>query len=204
VDYPIDLAKAIDWRAAAGVLFGAAISAVVSYWLQRSSFAEARHQKEIDKREDRRTLGLNVLTKMIRIASTLELLKQSLDTAFARAKKDGITGRPWMIVMPLANFPGDVHFEPNELTEIMRLDLNLFNDLGPFDDVHNTLIGIFQLYRADRNALTSTISAENEGSCRFNNIHTRRNDAAGAEDGLPYGCSTCFFRSDVSLRPAMG
>jgi hypothetical protein len=45
----------------------------------------------------------------------------------------------------------------------MRLDFNLFNDLGPFDDVHNTLLDIFELYRTDRNALTSTMSAEMKG-----------------------------------------
>jgi hypothetical protein len=164
VDYLLDLAKAIDWRAGTGVLFGAAISAVVSYWLQRSSFAEARRQKETDKREDRRTLGLNVLTKMIRIASTIELLKQSLEQAFARAKRDGIKGPAWALVVPLANLPGRVHFEPKELTEVMRLDFNLFNDLGPFDDVHNSLLDIFTLYKTDRSALTANMAAEMTGA----------------------------------------
>ncbi|MGQ0681277.1 hypothetical protein [Bradyrhizobium sp.] len=163
LEFFLGLAKSVNWKAASGVLFGAAIGALVSYFLQRNSFAEARRQKELDKREERRTLGLNVLTKMIRIASTLELLMQSLEQAFARAEKDGIKGPPWTIVIPLANFPAKVHFEPKELTEIMKLDFNLFNDLGPFDDVHNTLLDVFQLYRTDRNALTSTLSAEMNG-----------------------------------------
>ncbi len=163
MDYLLELTKSIDWKAGAGVLFGAAISAVVSYFMQRNSFAEARRQKELDKRDERRTLGLNVLTKMMRIASTLELLKQSLEEAFARAERDGIKGPPWTIVIPLANFPGKVHFEPKELTEIMKLDFSLFNDLGPFDDVHNTLLDVFRLYRTDRNALTSTMPAEMKG-----------------------------------------
>ncbi len=163
LEYLLQLVMSIDWRAGAGVLFGAAISALVSYLLQRNSFAEARRQKELDKREERRTLGLNVFTKMIRIASTLEQLKQSLEGAFARAERDNIKGSPWTMVIPLANFPAKVHFEPKELTEIMKLDFNLFNDLGPFDDVHNTLLDVFQLYRTDRNALTSTLSADMKG-----------------------------------------
>jgi hypothetical protein len=153
----------ISWSSAAGVLFGAGISATVSYLLQRNSFAEAHRQKEVDKRDERRTLGLNVFTKMMRIASTLEILKRSLEEAFSRAEKDGIKGPPWTIVVPLANLPGKIHFEPKELTEIMKLDFNLFNDLGSFDDVHNSLLDVFLLYRTDRNALTSTLSAEMTG-----------------------------------------
>ncbi len=156
----------ISWSSAGSVIFGAAISATVSYLLQRNSFAEARRQKEADKREDRRTLGLNVFTKMLRVASTLELLKQSLEQAFARAERDKHEGPPWSFVIPLANFPSRVHFEPKELTEIMRLDFNLFNDLGPFDDVHNSLLDIFELYRADRNAMTTNMSAEMLGGMR--------------------------------------
>lgn len=163
LEYLLQFVKSVDWRAGAGVMFGAAISALVSYVLQRNSFAEARRQKELDKREERRTLGLNVLTKMIRIASTLELLKQSLEGAFARAERDKIDGPPWTIILPLANVPAKVHFEPKELTEILKLDFNLFNDLGPFDDVHNTLLDVFQLYRTDRNALTSTLPADMKG-----------------------------------------
>jgi hypothetical protein len=172
LDYLLGLAKSIDWKAGAGVLFGAFISAVVSYLLQRNSFAEARRQKEIDKREDRRILGLNVLTKMLRIASTIELLKQSLEQAFSRAEKDGHEGPPWSFIIPLANFPGRVHFEPKELTEIMRLDFNLFNDIGPFDDVHNSLLDIFELYRTDRNALTGTMPAEMMGGMRGSSTFT--------------------------------
>lgn len=154
----------ISWSSAGGVLFGAAISASVAYLLQRNSFREARRQKEIDKREERRTLGLNLFTKMMRIASTLEILKRSLEEAFARAERDKVKAPSWAIVIPLANFPGKVHFESKELTEVMKLDFQLFNDLGPFDDIHNSLIEVFQGYRAERTALTSTMSAEMDGA----------------------------------------
>src|SRR6185295_2741728 len=109
---------------------------------------------------------------MVRIASTLEQLKQSLEQAFARAEKDGHQGPPWSFIIPLANFPGRVHFEPKELTEIMRLDFNLFNDLGPFDDVHNSLLDIFELYRTDRNTLTAAMPAEMMGGMRGSSTFT--------------------------------
>lgn len=154
----------ISWSSAAGVLFGAAISASVSFALQRTSFAEARRQKEADKRDERRALGLNVFTKMIRIASTIELLKQSLDNSFAGAKASGLKAPAWAVVMPHANFPPRIHFEPKELTEVLRLDFNLFNDIGPFDDVHNALIEAFETYRTDRTAITNNMKAEMTGN----------------------------------------
>jgi hypothetical protein len=158
------LLNEISWSSAAGVVFGAAIGATVSYLLQRNSFAEARRQKEADKREERRALGLNVFTKMIRIASTLELLRHTLDIAFSTAKAKGIKAPPWALVIPIANFPPRVHFEPKELTEIMRLDFELFNNIGPFDDVHNSVIDAFELYRTERNAITGTMKAEMSGN----------------------------------------
>jgi hypothetical protein len=150
----------VSWSTAGSIVFGAVISATVSYLLQRNAFAEARRQKEADKREERRALGLNLFTKMMRIASTIEILRRSLDNSFARAKADNVSAPLWALVMPLANLPSKVHFEPKELTEILRLDFSLFNELGPFDDIHNSLLDIFSMYRADRNALTSTLRAD--------------------------------------------
>jgi hypothetical protein len=85
--------ESIPWSNAVSILFGAAISAIVSYLLQRNSFGEARRQKESDKKEERRALGLNVFTKMIRIASTLEQLKQSVEGALARASAQNLQGQ---------------------------------------------------------------------------------------------------------------
>jgi hypothetical protein len=55
----------ISWSSAAGVLFGAAISASVSFVLQRSSFKEARLQKEKDRREVRKAQALSLVFKMV-------------------------------------------------------------------------------------------------------------------------------------------
>jgi hypothetical protein len=156
--------NAISWSAALGIVFGAAISALVSYLLQRNQFLEVMRQRESDRLEERKAVALNVLTKMMRIASTLEILNLSIENAFKRAEVAGIQAPAWAVVIPIASFPGKVHFEPKELTEIMRLDFQLFNDLGPFDDVHNTLIDAFVTYRTDRNALTENMSADMKGN----------------------------------------
>jgi hypothetical protein len=88
------------------------------------------------------------------------MLKHSLDNSFARAHAQGVHGEPWHLVMPIASLPANVHFEPKELTNLMRLDMELFNQIGPFDDVHNTIIETFALYRVERTALTDTLEAQ--------------------------------------------
>ena len=85
---PGDAGNQITAWSIVSLLAGTIISATVSYLLQRSSFAEARKQKAQEKFETRKTLGLNLFHKMIRIASMLGILRSSLDEAFARAKAD--------------------------------------------------------------------------------------------------------------------
>ena len=152
--------SSVSWSAVASIVFGASISATVSYFLQRNAFAEARRQKETDKRDERRALGLNFFTKMMRVASTIETLRRNLDEAFARARIEKVKAPLWALISPLANLPSKIHFEPKELTEILRLDFALFNDIGPFDDLHNSLLDIFEMYRTERNSLTSTMKAQ--------------------------------------------
>jgi len=146
------------------LLAGAIISAIVSYLLQRSSFAEARRVKAQEKLEERKTLGLTLFHKMIRMTSTLQILKDGLDEAFAHAKADNFTGQAWQFVMPVVNFLDKVKFTPEELTLLMLMDRNLFNDMGPFDDIHNNLLGVFELYRTKRSALTDILPAEMKGN----------------------------------------
>ena len=92
---PGDAGNQITAWSIVSLLAGTIISATVSYLLQRSSFAEARKQKAQEKFETRKTLGLNLFHKMIRIASMLGILRSSLDEAFARAKADRVVGQHW-------------------------------------------------------------------------------------------------------------
>jgi hypothetical protein len=146
------------------LLAGTVISAIVSYLLQRNSFAEARLQKAEERFDQRKTLGLNLFHKMLRIASTLELLKKIMLEAYEKANKGSYDGNAWKYVLPLANLPNHVRFAPEEQTLLMLTDMNLFNDMGPFDEVHNSLIDAFAHYRLRRSELTDTLSAEMKGN----------------------------------------
>lgn len=141
------------------LLGGTIISAIVSYLLQRNSFAEARRQKEQDKLDERKTLGLNLFHKMIRIASTLAILKKHLNDSLSRLPPDERDRHVWRAVQPVATVPDRVKFSAEELTSLMLLDRELFNDMGPFDDLHNSLLDCFSLYRTSRTALTDTLPA---------------------------------------------
>jgi hypothetical protein len=146
------------------LLAGTIVSSIVAYLLQRGSFAEARRIKAQDKFEERKTMGLTLYHKMIRIASTLSILQTHFDEAFARAEAMKVKGQAWQIVVPIAHLAGQVKFKPEELTFLMLLDKDLFNDMGPFDDIHNTALDMFELYQIRRQALTDTLSAEMQGS----------------------------------------
>ncbi|HEY8123916.1 MAG TPA: hypothetical protein VIF88_00620 [Methylocystis sp.] len=141
------------------VLAGATVSAVVSYVLQQRSFAEARQQKAQDKVETRKTLGLNLFNKMMRIASNSEILKRGLEENISKADEDRLAREAWMFVLPIANLPNAVHFAPEELTMLMQIDLDLFNNLGQFDEIYNSLIEIFAVYGSRRAALTDVLPA---------------------------------------------
>lgn len=145
------------------LLGGTIISALVSYLLQRNSFAEARRLKAQDKQDTRKALALNLFHKMIRIASTLAILKAHLDTALAAVPPDQRLHNLWGRVQPIAAFADRVKFTPEELTFLMLLDKDLFNDLGPFDDIHNSLVDCFALYTTKRAALTDTLPATMTG-----------------------------------------
>lgn len=158
----IELLASISWSAAAGIVFGAVISATVSYLLQRNSFAEARRQKALEKFEARKAMGLTLYHKMIRIASTLHIVLNTLNEGVKRAADPTFKGPLWGALRPPAALPDRVKFTPDELTYLMLLDNNLFSDMGSFDEVHNTLLSAFEEYKAKRAAVSDTLSAEME------------------------------------------
>jgi hypothetical protein len=160
---PSDGANQLTLWSLFSLLGGTIISAIVSYLLQRNSFAEARGQKQQDKLDERKTLGLNLLHKMMRIASTLGILKKHLDDSLSRLPPDQRDKNIWRYVQPIAAVPDRVKFTTEELTSLMLLDRDLFNDMGPFDDIHNHLLELFTLYRINRTALTDTLPATMQG-----------------------------------------
>jgi hypothetical protein len=156
--------KSISWSSAAGIVFGAAISALVSFLLQQSSFAEAQRQKEKDRREVRKALALSLVFKMMRISSDLNNLGKSVAESFDLARKQGLSGMPFQIVAPTIPLPDPVRFSPDEMAWVLSVDNSLFNEMGPLDELHSSTVAIFELYNTKRNAVLDRLGAEMTGT----------------------------------------
>jgi hypothetical protein len=156
--------KNIPWSSAASIIFGATISAIVAYLLQRNSFAEARRQKENDRYESRRAHAYSLFFKMVRIHSTIVLLGSAVAESIEKAKASGFKGTAWQTVLPMGNLPPRVKFSSDEMALLLSLDIDLFNDVGPYDDIHNSLLDLFDLYRAKRDTMMEKFGAKMSGS----------------------------------------
>jgi hypothetical protein len=139
------------------LLLGTVISAIVSYILQQRSFSEARMEKQKNRFEMRKVLGLNIFHKMLRIASTLHYMKKHLDECLVST---GVDAQTWHRLVPIAVAPYAVKFTPEELTFLMLMDMELFDDIGPYDEIHNNLLMSLELYKTKRTALLDTLPAK--------------------------------------------
>ena len=133
-----ETARQISWSSAAGVLFGAAISASVSYVLQRSSFVEARRQKDKDRQEIRKALALSLVFKMIRISSDLNNLGKAVAECLESGRKQGRKGMLFQFVPPTVPLPDTVRFSAEEMAWVLSVDNDLFNKIGPLDELHTS------------------------------------------------------------------
>jgi hypothetical protein len=155
----------ISWSSTGGVLFGAAISATVSFVLQRGSFKEARRQKEKDRREVRKAQALSLVFKMIRISSDLNNLGKAVGEFIERGRKEGLKGDLFQFVPPIIPLPDSVRFSPDEMAWVLSVDNNLFNQMGSLDELHTNTVAIFDLYNKKRNNILEKLGvARMEGT----------------------------------------
>ena len=176
VEQFLQLLKGVSWSSAAGIVFGAAISALVGAILQKNSFAEARRQKEKDRFEVRKAQAYSLFFKMLRIFSNLEILHKSVREVPKPPKADGSLGGAWQTTLPLANLPDRVKFTSDEMALLLSLNTLLFNDLGPYDDVHNSVIDVFEMYRTKRVAAMEPFSAEMNGNIGITTLSKEQHD----------------------------
>lgn len=153
----------ISWSSAGGVLFGAAISGTVSYVLQRSSFAEARRQKEKDRLETRKARGYALFFKMIRLTSDLHTLGKAVKDCLAEAEAAGFKGAAFQVVRPIVPLPDPVQFAPEEMALVLSIDSKLFNEMGALDELHKSTVALFDMYNTERTRIMERFGAKMEG-----------------------------------------
>jgi len=142
-----------------GSLLGAAISATVSFWTQKKNLDAAKAQRDSDRFENRKARAYSVFFKMIRVHSTIAVIDASLADFVQKGKAKGLTAL-WQMILPLGNMPDRVKFTPDEMALLLSLDIDLFNDLGPYDEIHNSLLDIYETYGSRRTAVLSKFGTD--------------------------------------------
>ena len=70
---------------------------------------------------------------------------------------------PFQIVVPTVPLPDRVHFSPDEIAWVLSVDNNLFNEIGPLDELHTSTVAIFDLYNTKRGQALDRLGAEMNG-----------------------------------------
>jgi hypothetical protein len=100
---------------------------------------------------------------MIRISSDLHNLGKAIVESLERAKQDGFQGMPFQVVVPTIPSPDPVRFSPDEMAWVLSVNNNLFNELGPLDELHTSTVAIFELYNMKRTQALNRLGAEMNG-----------------------------------------
>jgi hypothetical protein len=67
------------------------------------------------------------------------------------------------LVAPTHPLPDPVRFSPDEMAWVLSVDNNLFNEMGPLDELHSSTVAIFDLYNTKRGQLLDRLGAEMKG-----------------------------------------
>jgi hypothetical protein len=147
-----------------GTLLGSIISTTVAFVILKKNLSAAKAQRDSDRFENRKAQCYSLLFKMIRIQSTITTLEKAVADSLAEAETAGLKGNLWQRISPMGNMPPRVKFTSEEMALLLSLDFDLFNDIGPYDDIHNSLLDIFEVYGAKRRTLTEKFGAKMTGA----------------------------------------
>ncbi|WP_379786857.1 hypothetical protein [Marivibrio halodurans] len=153
------------WAAITGAIVGSVIGGLITFGIQRMSLKAAENERVDTAKDRQRSLGYSLLFKMVRIYSGLATMHNHVEECFTRAREQGHGHlEPWAVLLPIANPLDKVHFANEEMAMLLSLkDNNLFNDLVALDSVHNSTIGLFRMYGAERGALLEKLPANMTG-----------------------------------------
>jgi hypothetical protein len=145
-------------------VIGATLGGAINYILQRAARAEAKKQRDTDRREVRTALAYAFLFKMIKIVSSLKHLGTTVRESLDEAASNGFTGAPWRVVLPVVNPPEPVRFTADEMGMVLSLDDKLFNSIAAFDELHNSTTAIFVAYGERRTKIMEKFGAKMQGN----------------------------------------
>jgi hypothetical protein len=142
-----------------GTLIGSAISTAVAFVVQKRNLDAAKSQRDSDRFETRKARAYSLFFKMIRIHSTIAMVDASMTDFIEKGRAKGMTTL-WQMILPLGNMPDKVKFTPDEMALLLSSDINLFNDLGPYDEIHNSILDVYETYGSRRTAVLSKFGTD--------------------------------------------
>jgi hypothetical protein len=155
---------AITWwalvSALGGSLIGGTISTIVAFVVQSRSFKAEKKQRDEDRYEIKKAQAYSLFFKMVRIHSSIVLLGEGNAESLKRADEKGFKGALWQKILAHGNLPPPVKFTSEEMALVLSFDIDLFNDLGPYDDIHNSFLDLFSEYARRRSAITEKFGAK--------------------------------------------
>jgi hypothetical protein len=151
------------FSALGGSIIGSVVGGAISYWLQNKNLAAIKAQHAEDRFETRKVLAYSLFIKMGKVYSNLNLLRKTMQQYFDEGKAAGME-EPWTFVKALASSFAHVNFSTEEMALIMAIDAPLFNEMMPWDAIHNGLIDVFELYGRKRNELLNMLPATMTGN----------------------------------------
>ncbi len=158
----------ITWWALASAFGGSVIGAVlgggINFVLQKAARAEAKKQRDADRKEVRTALAYSFLFKMIKIVSSLKGLGRTTRESLDEAASKGFKGSPWRVVLPVVNPSEPIRFTAEEMGMVLSLDDRIFNAIAAFDELHNSTVAIFEAYAERRTAIMEKFGAKMEGN----------------------------------------
>jgi hypothetical protein len=149
------------WSGTAAAILGAFVGGAITFFVQWMSLREAQRIRENDRRQIQEALGNSLFFKLIKINSNFVGLHEYVETCFKNADERKLGGEPWMFVEPLANPHDRIHFTSEEMGMLLSLkNNNVFNCLLRMDDIHNSLLGILEVFNKERDILTERLNAD--------------------------------------------
>lgn len=136
-------------------ILGALIGAQASYSVQKRAVKLAKVEREKSEMDRKRQLALSLLIKIINIHSEFGALKNHVDAAEQKAKKENPPVSIEVTLFPFANLSENICFSHEELTLLIQIESHdLFNKIFLLDKKLNSCLKLWRRYEAARQAVS--------------------------------------------------
>jgi len=138
------------WAAVIGAVVGGLVAALLQ--LLQQSHERGVRQKE--RLEQQRTLAYSLIYKLMTISSTFTRVSHHLERSFQEAPEGY---EPWQFLEAYATPHQHVSFSSDEMTMLLRVSVESFNDIVALDGIHNALSDTLVAYGNKREKITELL-----------------------------------------------